>query len=1621
MSKLRVKLVAPGNQSFVGHHIAASYFHRVPLDGDTETLEVPGAAIVAVDADGHGILELPEKEALVAERRIALRILAPDGEVLETKDESVNTVDGDRVVEIRVEPKEFFPIEPNTDQAYLKPGRIRGLVVDPSGQGQVGNRQVILRAKPAGRGADDASHAVAVSRTDGRGYFSAPFPLGTFTKASGIVSGGSPVPIALNADGSFPDRLVLGIELSSEGEERPHECECKSDVPRDPDAEDLVSSPGTYSTDVGGGHCVDITKPNRVLEEFDFYTVVRTTEPQIKGLTVKEPPKINLNDIIRIIDPKILTFALRSQPEVRAVMGTARSTDAASRRTPEDVRSTGATIDFSNINALRSAAVELQPELEHLSEVVGLASLRLAAAQPTAGPQPVTAAPSSPTGITNDAAELAGVRIEAEIARTLARDPDGFSLTRLASAEILTRKNDLVRVLDLIKRGVPQRGSLSCSNPVDWDDEPTFYQACTIAHGHLLHLKQEWVADGYSLGDLLYSLPLAPCQKKQIAVVDWDRRESAARRESLEEQEFLSAQLSRDRDISEIANAAVRETMSGGSEASTRAFGGGLGIGGVLFGGAGALGGLLGIGGGTSGASSSAWQNSSRSSSATSLQQLRDRTQQSAAAVRSQRSTVVQTVRQGETMRVQTEVVANHNHCHAITIQYFEVLRHFLVRQRLADVQECLLVPLLMTRFDSAKARRWHEPLMRYLRNRQLARGFDALRRIADNYVGTDMPSGSYAAEQLVYLDGFIRIQFRIQRPRDNSDGSFLEASWNPLAWLGISPNEWWRSFLENQQQRDRTFAEVLGPRIAEEIANGLRFYAVDEHNNETLLPVDSTLVTDFRNDQPLYVSLRLAAGLPPLRRDQIKFIRIDTTIDTKAGPRNIDDILPTGSKIIVHSGQMGYRTPHLAHSLFDQSRILNDLSGTDGVMIFTPLSRQELRRPREEDKEYANSLLKHLNDHLEHYHRAIWWSMDAQRRYLLLDGFIAPNTGDRSVASVVENRLVGIIGNCLVMPVARGFHLDPTFSQDEDNPVDLLDHYQPTTPIAPLRLTVPTKGVFAESVMGSCNSCEPKDESRFWRWEESPCPNDPAPIQPISTESRRAEPPDLTAKDFPAPIVAFQNVPAAPDPQGFGSLVQLLSNPNLFRDVTGLTENQRNALASLQAALGTAQFFGGKAADLALQDSMNKDIDKALNKINEQHAAGAINDQQQSQLTEAALRGMIGGGTQAPAKPMTTDEVQKLTNTAGVSSAAVRVNRPGGEAVEVNARPPKGLEDHPARTIIILPAPESDPDSRSFFPSRQDKGGVSEMVADVRNAPSGASHRWTRPDSAAITVESPESLRTRILGLRPGLTTADFTVRDSAGSPLASQKVRLCVPQFVTIDEEAAAFDPVLAAIHLSALKNAVIREAKLVCDHLLRTSNVRTIWRIGPFAEVLPAHMPPANVTALTIRGEPPAGSPNLLGRTNLVGGTAGAAVFNETIDIFPGAYDNPIPPGGSEDLDVETQALVLQLEAATFTDPQLESLAVRVFGRLIGETMAHEVVHSLLAFEIPSGHNAPSIPNDLMNRGSERSFRQRTGIEDTARVSPIDPANFIDHGIASIGGLQAVNQARMDARFPVPPSFT
>lgn len=802
---------------------------------------------------------------------------------------------------------------------------------------------------------------------------------------------------------------------------------------------------------------------------------------------------------------------------------------------------------------------------------------------------------------------------------------------------------DNVKAASRIKEPKFKRGriDLDGNNEIDWDDKPTIYQSTSIAHGHLLHFKQEWFNDGYTIGDLLYSLPLAPGQKKQIVVFDWDRKDSASNTQQLDYQESLYNSLSRDRDVNEIARASVSEHTRGDSSANTWGVGGG--IGGVI----GSA--LIGVAGGFGKSSSSANQDSSRNSTASSLQHINDRTVQSASSVRSQRATVIQTVSQGERFQVSAEVVANYNHCHAMTIQYFEVLRHFEIRTRLADVQECLFIPLKLSPFDRKKALRWRDILSQFMNKRLLLPGFNALERYDDavekcgvgnsecidkHYDDLGIPDKWYAEEPLQYIEGELYLEFQIKMPQILPDVTETLAStgWSAFGGLlgGGSLQSLFEAEVKNESRKDEAFAKHVGPKVADSIINGLQFHAVKngQSGSSKLLPLDATLLSDFRNRARLNVSLRMKGAFDgTLKREDIDFVKISFSSSLTPSSISSLDTLIRGDyvRIIVHSGSMRYRTQSLHEYLFRDSNIKNDLRINDTVNIFSPLSEKALKRPRLDDVELSNALLHHLNENIEYYHQCIWLKMDAQRRFMLLDGLIAPGKGKgRSVASVVENKLIGIVGNCLVMPVAPGFQLDPTL----DDSIDLFEHYY-EKPKDPLHISLPTKGVFAEAVMGKCNSCEKKDETRFWRWEESPIPDSPTTINPVSTPVPQNVQPNLEAKDFPTPIVNMQNAPALPDPQGYGALTTMLSNPNLFKDITGLAANQSNALGAMQSSLAAAQKFASMAKELESQKINQQQSDSIIDAIKN----SGLPQETQNKLIQDHLEQRIDGGASKKAE----------------------------------------------------------------------------------------------------------------------------------------------------------------------------------------------------------------------------------------------------------------------------------------------------------------------------------------------------------------------------------------------------
>jgi hypothetical protein len=973
---------------------------------------------------------------------------------------------------------------------------------------------------------------------------------------------------------------------------------------------------------------------NNIIEEFTYHTVVRTSEPEIEPLELYDytvAPEAGdivtpseclvLNELIDILNLLSQIYPtnssgislileqiieIQSCPEIPNIF-------CKKAKTYLNILEL-----YRNMNASEDSEYRLRGDLEPLREHLYSFNCQ---------PQPIT-------------------RYE----KKLRNDVMG-----MGAPSILERDSEREPITDCQNSLATQRKVLGKCNAIDWDEQPTIYQAVTISHGHILKFKQEWIANGYGLGDLLYSLPLAPGQKKKIVVLDWERRESAANSQSVSYEESINNSLSRDRDINEIAKGTVNENVSGGSDASTYGWGVGAGIGAIIPGTP--VGALVGAGGGGGGADSHAWQNNRRKIATSNIQKIRDKTVQAGNALRSQRSTVVQTVSQGERFEVNSEIVANYNHCHAITMQYFEVVRQLVIRHKLTQVQECLFVPLKISIFDIKKALRWKEILYPRLIDRRYRKGFSAMERIYN--LNRSETSRSFAEDNIRALQGELSLTFQLAKPKVANSYDEDKDDWNWFRNLLPSYNaeHAYNILSEIQEYRNEDFLKKYGEITAKEVVKKIEIVAVSKQGNEIPLNLDLTLISMFENDRPLRVNVNAVYSGRNITRQDIQSIKL-----TIPHADEDQEVLPTNSRVIANSCNLTYQTDRLSYSLVDQTGINDDLYVGDPVILYTPPSSAEKQNPTLEEQNTAFWLLNHLNDNIEYYHKAIWMEMDPDRRFMLLDQIKVDNESGISVASAVDNQVVGIVGNSLIMPVSPGIHLDPTFTtENEEDVSNLLDFYGPPS-IDDCHISLPTKGVFAEGVKAYCNSCEKIDDDRFWRWEESPIPDNPTPIDTIGTGTRRSDPGVLAPNDFPSQVINMQAAPVAPDPSGLASILENLSKGDIFRDITGLTQNQQNALASFQQAMKTAEGFGSQAAQLTNVAAQMRTLKWAKDKK-------LIDNNQAKQHANEILR----NSQKDKRKDITQNPVfdQILQKAADSTPTEIEVEQPGGDKVKIRTVPP--------------------------------------------------------------------------------------------------------------------------------------------------------------------------------------------------------------------------------------------------------------------------------------------------------------------------------------------------------------
>lgn len=245
------------------------------------------------------------------------------------------------------------------------------------------------------------------------------------------------------------------------------------------------------------------------------------------------------------------------------------------------------------------------------------------------------------------------------------------------------------------------------------------------AVGALLTFSQSWYAQGITLGHMLHSLALAPGECTRVAVIDWTRRTRASTTEMISEDETLDSATQQGRSISEVQSATAHDMQSGGSnswaESSSSSGSVAAAAGTGLLTSLWASGDVSATGQQASTASaagSTSWSNGTRSVNAGMTQEVNDRTQQHSTSVRNRRASIVREVSQSEHEEISTRIVANYNHMHALTVQYYEVVQVYRVSTEIHTADRCLFLPMEPVDFnDDQVIDRFRGTLLRWALN----------------------------------------------------------------------------------------------------------------------------------------------------------------------------------------------------------------------------------------------------------------------------------------------------------------------------------------------------------------------------------------------------------------------------------------------------------------------------------------------------------------------------------------------------------------------------------------------------------------------------------------------------------------------------------------------------------------------------------------------------------------------------------------------------------------------------------------------------------------------------------------------------------------------------------------
>lgn len=640
-------------------------------------------------------------------------------------------------------------------------------------------------------------------------------------------------------------------------------------------------------------------------------------------------------------------------------------------------------------------------------------------------------------------------------------------------------------------------------------------KAGSIGLGYILRMSQAWIPRGLSLGNLLYSLPLAPGEEQRVVVSESIERLTVREREraTLTEQQRQTDRIART--TSQLFGASLNEAASGGSafesDGSSSQIGGGFSI--LGFGASGG-----GSWSSTSGSSSS-WQRSSRDFASWAAESFHSNLSRRAALSRQVSSVSVRLATLEDRDEAASKIVANRNRNHALTLQYWEVMRNFTVTSDIDDVALVCFVPLEIIPWISLQSQdgpdgalpanitrsylvdryatilRHAIVLRRRLRFRpRLRRALDVVEELASN----PMIEVNDEAETQ-------RLSLRI-----SSSGTFL-------------PFDRLNAVVVTQSGR-RIGPAALTPASAEEpvarqsinrgdLIDALLARREDISGAESTRAAHLVLPRSVSTADIARIEIRHRLTSWTYRPPDIdaQAPQDDSTIEVQLGARpRARTPISLSARVLTQSVGAPRVWDVAVESLApDGETIAEDLVGVDNAVrmparfIVTPEPEDPLFG--REELQLAEELLTHLRENALRYSKAVWADLSPDELVMLLEprtlGLpLADGTlSEVPLVSCIATSILGFFGNSMVLP----FHVPPqmavetgTTSAEIEEELTVFHRQSFRPPRTEISLSA--GGMLGEAVLGACDSAEKIDLTRLWNWADAPLPqtaDDPSKV----------------------------------------------------------------------------------------------------------------------------------------------------------------------------------------------------------------------------------------------------------------------------------------------------------------------------------------------------------------------------------------------------------------------------------------------------------------------------------------------------------------------------------------------